>query len=149
MAERTEGSIVIKADPAAIMADITDFENYTEWSNEIKKTEVLDRDTSKRGKRVAFVVEAPVVGKSEYTLDYTYTPNDTGCSWDWVEGKGAVKHMSGEYVLEPAGAGQTKVTYRLEMEIGVRIPGFLKRQGQKMVTDVALKGLKKRIEEAS
>src|SRR5258706_16460229 len=128
MAERTEGSIVIEAAPSAIMADIMDFENYTEWSNEIKKTEVLERDDAKRGKRVAFVVEAPVVGKSEYTLDYTYAPSDAGCSWDWVEGKGAVKRMTGEYVLEPSAEGRTKVTYRLEMEIGIRLPGFIKRQ---------------------
>ena len=55
--------------------------------------------------------------------------------------------MTGEYVLEPAGDGRTKVTYRLEMDINVRLPGFIKRQGQKMVSDVALKGLKQRVEE--
>jgi uncharacterized membrane protein len=146
MAERTEGTIVIDAPPPAVMAEIADFEHYTEWAKEIKKAEVLKRDAEKRGKHVAFVVEAPVVGKTEYTLEYTYLPKDAGVSWTWVEGKGVLKNMEGEYALEPAGDATTKVTYRMAMDLAVPLPGFLKRRGEKQVIDVALKGLKKRVE---
>jgi len=146
MAERTEGSIVIDAEPSAVMAEIADFEHYTEWAKEIKKADVLSRDSQKRGKQVAYVVEAPVVGSTEYTLEYTYKPDDGGVSWTWVEGKGVLKNMEGEYALEPAGGAKTKVTYRMGMDLAVPLPGFLKRRGEKQVIDVALKGLKKRVE---
>jgi hypothetical protein len=145
MAEKTEGSVVIERDPPVVMDEIMDFEHYTEWSKEIKKVDVLKRDAKKRGKEVAFVVDAGFA-KSEYTLDYTYLPKTDGVTWVTTEAKGAIKAMTGEYRLEDAGAGKTKVTYRMTMELGIPLPGFLKRQGEKKIVEVALKGLKQRVE---
>ena len=145
MADKTEGSIVIDRDPEAVMAEILDFDSYTEWSKEIKKVEVLERDSKKRGKVVDFVIDAGFA-KAEYTLDYTYLDKTEGVTWVTTASKGAIKSMTGEYLLEGAGAGKTKVTYRMTMELGVPLPGFLKRQGEKKVIDVALKGLKQRVE---
>lgn len=145
MAEKTEGSIVIDAEPKAVMDEIMDFDHYTEWSKEIKKVQVEKRDAQKRGKLVSFVLDAGFA-RSEYTLDYTYLPGTDGVTWVTTESKGAIKQMTGEYRLEAAGAGRTKVTYRMTMELGIPLPGFLKRQGEKKVVDVALKGLKKRVE---
>lgn len=136
---------MIAAEPSVIMAEIADFDSYTEWSKEITRVDVLSRDAEQRGTQVAFVVEAPVVGKTEYTLAYTYRPNNSGVSWAWVEGRGALKDLSGEYVLERVDDG-TRVIYRLAMDVAIPLPGFLKRQGEKRVIDVALKGLKKRVE---
>jgi carbon monoxide dehydrogenase subunit G len=144
MADRTEGSIVIDADPADVLEEIADFEHYTEWSKEIKKAEVVSRDAQKRGKAVAFVVDAGFA-KAEYTLEYTWLPKGSGTSWVTTEAKGAIKSLQGEYLLQPDN-GKTKVTYRMSMELGIPLPGFLKRQGEKKIVDVALKGLKKRVE---
>ena len=60
-------------------------------------------------------------------------------------GIGTAEHLTGEYLLEPVGE-KTKVTYRMSMDLGVPLPGFLKRQGEKKIVDVALKGLKRRVE---
>jgi hypothetical protein len=38
------------------------------------------------------------------------------------------------------------VTYRLAVEVGVPLPGFLKRRADKQAIKTALDGLKKRVE---
>jgi uncharacterized membrane protein len=148
MAERTEGTIEIAAPQKTVMDEIADFESYTEWSGNIKSAKIVERDAQKRGKHVAFVVDAGPLGTVEYTLEYSYHPNDGGLSWTWIEGKGRIKDLSGEYVLAARGDDATHVTYRMELSlaVGFPIPGFVKRQAEKLIIDVALKGLKKRVE---
>lgn len=129
------------------MGVIADFESYPEWAD-IKKAEVRAKGSDGRAEQVYYEVAAgPIAAK--YTLAYTYSPADSGCSWTYVEGSGALKDMEGEYVLEPDGDG-TKVTYRMSAELNIPGPGFLKRnlmaQGEKVIIDTALKGLKKRVE---
>lgn len=147
MADRTEGTITIEAPPSAVMAGISDFEAYPEWSPEIKKVEVRDRDEQGRGSDVYYEVAAgPITAK--YTLRYTYTPDDGGVTWTFVEGSG-IKDMDGEYRLEPDGDG-TLVTYTLTLDVPIPGPGFIKKrllaEGEKRIIDTALKGLKGRVE---
>lgn len=148
MAERTEGTIEIAAPQTTVMSEIADFESYTEWSGNIKSVQIVERDAEGRGKRVDFVVDAGPLGTVEYTLDYTYFPEGSGLSWSWVTGKGRIKDLNGEYALEPVDGERTHVTYRMQlsMAVGLPIPGFMKRQAEKMIIDVALKGLKRRVE---
>ena len=40
----------------------------------------------------------------------------------------------------------TKVVYRLNVELGVLLPGFVRTQGAKRVIENALEGLKRRVE---
>jgi carbon monoxide dehydrogenase subunit G len=142
VADRTEGSIVINADQAAVMAVIADFERYPEWSAEFKKVEVRARGADGRATDVYLEVSAGPIS-ARYTLHYSYGGNRS-VAWAMTEGSG-IKNVEGEYVLEPEGAA-TKVTYKASVELGVPMPGFLKRQGEKRVIDAALKGLKKRVE---
>jgi hypothetical protein len=39
-----------------------------------------------------------------------------------------------------------EVTYRLALEVSIPLIGMLKRKGEKILIDTALKGLKKRVE---
>lgn len=143
MADQTQGSIEIAADAATIMTEIADYESYPEWSNEIRKVEVRERGADGRAKQVFFeVAQGPI--KAEYVLDYTYKQNDAGVSWTFVEGRN-IRDLTGEYVLEPSG-GKTKVTYRLRVDTSIPMLGFVKRQAEKRIIDVALKGLRKRVE---
>ena len=48
--------------------------------------------------------------------------------------------------MEPAGDGATLVTYRLEVALGVPLPGLLKRQAAKQIVRSALSDLKRRVE---
>ena len=141
MAEQTTSSIVIDAQPAAVMAVIADFEAYPSWAQGVKKAEPVD--AGKRPEQVYFELDASPI-KDAYTLAYDWD-GDNGVSWNLVEGK-MLKAMDGAYLLDDRGDGTTEVTYRLAVDISIPMIGMLKRKAEKVIIDTALKGLKKRVE---
>jgi ribosome-associated toxin RatA of RatAB toxin-antitoxin module len=142
MAERTEGSTEIEAAPGEIIEAIADFESYPEWVDGIRSSEVLERDEDGRGIRVGF--EFAAMGfTASYTLAYEYP--EGGVSWTTAEASGAVRNIEGEYELEPLD-GDTRVTYRLAVDLAVSLPGFLKRRADRTAIRTALEGLKRRVE---
>jgi carbon monoxide dehydrogenase subunit G len=144
MAERTEGSIEIEATPAQIMEVLTDFGAYPRWAQGVKKAKVLKRDIQGRATEVS--MEAGQMGiNASYTLRYKYLPKQGGLSWTSKEASGAVKDLTGEYILVPEG-GLTRVTYRLAMVPAISLGGFMKRQAERTIINTALGGLKKRVE---
>ena len=145
MSEQTEGRTVIAASAAEIMDVLTNFEAYPEWA-EVTSVRVLERGDGGLGTKVAFEVEVPVLGRASYTLAYRYAPADGGMSWVSTEARGAVSDISGEYLLSEADEDETDVTYRLRVEIGILLPGFVRTQGEKRVIDNALERLKQRVE---
>ncbi len=143
--EQAEGSIVIEAPLEDIMEVLEDYEAYPEWS-EVRAVEVRQRGEGGRATEVAFEVDVPVLGKAAYTLAYVYAPGDTGLSWTTKEARGAIRDIRGEYLLNDLSDGETKVTYRLAVELGVLVPGFLRTEGAKRVIENALERLKRRVE---
>ena len=142
MAEQTEGSNEIDAMPADVMAVLGDFEAYPDWAG-IKKAEIKKKDSKGRASEV--YMEVSQMGmQAKYTLAYKYKPKDAGLSWTTKEASG-VKDITGEYDLEGDG-DRTKVTYRMSVELATPLPGFVKRQIEKMIVNTALGGLKKRVE---
>jgi carbon monoxide dehydrogenase subunit G len=144
MAEQTEGEIEIDAEPADVMAVISDYEAYPQWADGIKKVEVKKKDSQGRPSEVAFEVSQMGVG-AKYTLGYRYKANGGGVSWTTKSASGAVKDIKGEYALEASAKG-TRVTYRTTIEPAIPLMGFMKRQAEKMIIGTALNGLKKRVE---
>ena len=145
MAEQGEGSIEISASPADVLAVIADFEAYPAWAQGVKKAEVRKKDSRGRPSEVFFEAGQMGIGAS-YTLSYRYKAKDGGLSWKSTKASGAVKSIEGEYVLEPAGKGKTKVTYRLKLEPAVNLGSFMRRQAERTIINTALGGLKKRVE---
>ncbi|MGH2530651.1 MAG: SRPBCC family protein [Actinomycetota bacterium] len=145
MGEHAEGSIVIEASAAEVMDVITDYEAYPEWAD-VKSASVLQRGEGGLATEVAFEVDVPVLGRASYTLAYRYAPGDAGLSWVTREARGAVNNISGEYLLDELDDGETEVTYRLNVELGVLLPGFVRTQGAKRVIENALERLKRRVE---
>ncbi|HEU4865508.1 MAG TPA: SRPBCC family protein [Actinomycetota bacterium] len=145
MSERTEGQIVIGANAPEIMDVLTDFEAYPEWAD-VKSATVLERGEGGIGTKVAFEVDVPVLGKASYTLAYRYAPGDGGMSWVSTEARGAVSNITGEYLLTEVEDDETKVIYRLSVDLGVLLPGFVRTQGEKRVIANALEGLRSRVE---
>lgn len=145
MSEQTEGQIVIEATAAEIMDVLTDFEAYPEWAD-VKSVHVVERGEGGVGTRVAFEVEVPVLGRASYTLAYRYAPGQGGMSWVSTEARGAVSYIVGEYLLTEIDDDETKVIYRLAVDLGVLLPGFVRTQGEKRVIENALEGLKRRVE---
>jgi ribosome-associated toxin RatA of RatAB toxin-antitoxin module len=143
MGEHAAGDTEVYATPAEVMAVVADFEAYPEWVASLEEVEVLARDRRGRGTRVAFRLGTPW-GEQAYTLAYRYQPSDAGMSWTYVEG--TLQDLAGSYALEPADDGATRVTYQLEVELGVPVPGFLMRQAAKQIVRSALSDLKRRVE---
>jgi ribosome-associated toxin RatA of RatAB toxin-antitoxin module len=144
MAEQTSSSIVVDAPPADVMAVIADFESYPEWAKGVQKAEVVEPGTGDRADQVYFALDVSPI-KDEYTLAYEWD-DDREVTWTLVEGK-MLRALDGAYVLRDLGDGSTEVTYRLALDVSIPLIGMLKRKGEKILIDTALKGLKKRVEE--
>lgn len=143
MAEQTTSSIVIEASPAEVMSVIGDFEAYPEWAKGMQRVDVLATGADGWAEKVAFVLDvAPI--KDEYTLAYTWDGTDE-VTWTLVEGR-MMRALDGAYVLRDRGDGTTEVTYRLALDLAVPLIGMLKRKGEKILIETALKGLKRRVE---
>jgi uncharacterized membrane protein len=145
VAEQTEGSVTISASAEEVMAVIEDYENYPKW-NDLKSVKVLKKDAQGRGSEVEMQLKAPVIGDVRYVLEYSYKANNGGVSWTTKEIEGGIKDIKGEYELDELDEDETKVTYRMQLDLKMKLPGFVRRQGEKTIVDGALKGLKQRVE---
>ncbi|CAM5646202.1 SRPBCC family protein OS=Streptomyces tendae OX=1932 GN=GUR47_11825 PE=4 SV=1 [Streptomyces tendae] len=140
MAEHTSSSITIEAAPADVMAVIADFARYPDWTGEVE-AQVLATDAQGRAEQVRLVMDAGAI-KDDQTLAYTWT-GEHEVSWTLVVQM--LRSLDGTYLLRPAGTG-TEVTYRLTVDVKIPMLGMIKRKAEKVITDRALAGLKKRVE---
>lgn len=143
MAEQTSSSIVVDAPPADVMAVIADFESYPEWAKGVQTAEVVEPGAGDRAEQVYFALDVSPI-KDEYTLAYDWE-GDREVTWTLVEGN-MLRALDGAYTLVDRGDGSTEVTYRLALDVSIPLIGMLKRKGEKILIDAALKGLKKRVE---
>jgi len=141
MADQATSSITIDATRKDVMDVIADFAGYPDWAGFVKQAEVLDEGTGGRPAKARFVLDAGVL-KADYTLAYTWAPDDSKVSWTLDQG--SLKEMTGSYTL--VGDSPTEVTYALSVDIGVPMLGMFKRKAEKVIMDTALKELKKRVE---
>ncbi len=143
MPDHANESMTIKADPAKIMAVIADFPSYPQWAGPVKQIDVLEQGAGGRAKSVRFHVE--IMGLSDlYTNEYTWN-GDRRVDWTMSQGR-SQKSQVGWYELAPAADGATTVTYDLTVEIGIPVPGLIRRRIQSKIVDTALQDLKKRCE---
>ena len=143
MAEQTSSTIVVDAAPSAVMAVIADFPAYPQWAKGVQVADVNEVGIDGRAEQVFFSLDVPPI-KDEYTLAYDWD-GDRQVTWTLVQGK-MLKSLDGAYVLDDLGNGSTKVTYRLALDVNIPLIGMLKRKGEKILIDTALKGLKNRVE---
>jgi ribosome-associated toxin RatA of RatAB toxin-antitoxin module len=146
MAEQTTSSIVVDAGPAAVMEVIGDFASYPDWAKGVQEARVVEEGPDGWAKQVFFRLDVSPI-KDEYTLAYDWDGYDE-VTWTLVEGK-MLSALDGAYVLRDLGGGRTEVTYRLALDLSIPLIGMLKRKGEKILIDTALKGLKKRVEQRS
>ncbi|CAN5614851.1 SRPBCC family protein [soil metagenome] len=149
MADQTTSSIVVQAAPGAVMDVIADFDAYPTWAKGVKVAEVRSSYAGEQGDRareVFFALDVSPV-KDEYTLAYVWD-GDRQVTWTLSQGK-MLRALDGAYVLRDLGAGGTEVTYRLALDVAIPMIGLMKRKGEKILIDTALKGLKQRVESLS
>jgi hypothetical protein len=143
VAEQTTSSIVIDAAPSEIMSVIADFPAYPHWAKGVTIADVVSLYEDGVAEQVFFALDVSPI-KDEYTLAYEWV-GDHEVTWTLVEGK-MLRALDGAYILRDLGNGSTEVTYRLALDVSIPLIGMLKRKGEKILIDTALKGLKKRVE---
>lgn len=142
VAQQTSSSIVIAAAPEAIMQVIADVEEYPEWTSGL---EVATRNGSDEEGRPLEATFSGSLGpvKDSYTVAYDWSQDEV--SW-WLTKGEALKDLHGTYACVDQGDGTTRVDYRLDIELAIPVVSILRRRGEKVVVDSALKGLKRRVE---
>ena len=143
MAEQTTSSIIVQAAPPAVMDVIADFAAYPQWVKGMRVAEASGTTSEGRAERVRFVLDVPPI-KDDYTLAYTWD-GDRKVSWRLVEGT-LLRTLDGAYLLRDLGDGSTEVTYQLALDLTIPLIGMLKRKGEKILIETALRGLKTYVE---
>ena len=146
MADRTQSSVEIAAEPGAVLDVIADFERYPEWAQEVTSATVLSEDGDGWADQVEFHLNAGAI-KDNYVLEYDWdvAKDGTGSvSWHLVRAT-LLKGLDGTYALARTATG-TQVTYDLEVDLTMPMIGMLKRKAEKHIINTALAELKKRVE---
>jgi ribosome-associated toxin RatA of RatAB toxin-antitoxin module len=144
VAEQATERMTVAAAPDRCYAVSADIEAYPGWAGDIKAVTVEERDAEGRPSVVTF--RAAAFGRStSYTLAYDYSQAPEVLSWVQTAGDITSK-LDGQYVFAPNGDGGTEVTYHLEVEMKVPLPGFIKMRAQSRIMSIALRELKARVE---
>jgi len=144
VAELATERMVVAAPPEHCFAVVSDVERYPEWVADIKEVTVVSRDDEGRPAEVDWRLGA--FGRStSYTLVYDYADAPRTLAWRQTAGDLTSK-LDGNYRFERAPDGGTEVTYTLEVELRVPLPGFIKRRAQSRIMHTALEELKARVE---
>ena len=144
MADSSTQSIIINAPTARVAEVICDFARYPEWTGAVKSVEVVEEYEDGYASQVRFVIDAGVMA-DDYTLEYAYADDLSRIEWHLVEPSKTQKSQQGSYDLRATDGGTT-VTYTLEVELSVGMLGMFRRKAEKMIMDMALKQLKRRVE---
>lgn len=143
MNDRVTEHTTIDAPPEVVRAVLLDFAAYPEWAKDLKDAEVVASDVDGVPLDVRF--RAAGMGRStSYTLRYDLS-DPAVVAWVLVEGD-VTKKLDGHYALAAGADGGTEVTYVLEAELKLPLPGFVKNRAQGRIMHAALVDLKDRAE---
>ena len=144
MAELATERMVVSATPERCFEVSSDIDAYPEWAADIKEVTIDQRDDRGRPRLVTF--RAAAFGRStNYTLAYDFSEAPRVLSWVQTRGDITSK-LDGRYVFAATDDGRTEVTYHLEVEMKVPLPGFIKMRAQSRIMSIALRELKARVE---
>lgn len=142
MADQTESSIQIAADPSLVMGVIADLPDYPLWSDGITEVTVLSESDGRPMSARFELSSGPI--KDTYELAYEWQ-GESRVSWHLVRGD-MLRALDGSYDLIESSPGVTEVRYRLAVDVKVPMIGMIKRKAEKVIVDTALRGLKSRVE---
>ena len=146
MSDHASQRRIIKVSPQRCFDMVSDVEKLSEWTADIKEVKILVRDDNGRPGDVAF--RAAAMGRStNYRLRYSYGSNPLRISWRLIESD-LIQRMNGDYEFHPSGENdeETEVVYDLDVDLLVRLPGFVKRRAESKIVHAAVDDLKERLE---
>lgn len=108
---------VFDVDIDSLWAEITDYENYPEFIDNLDDTEVLSR----KGNTAQVEYQISMMMKTvSYTLEHKETPK-TSVEWKQVEGD-FFKRNDGSWKLRELGPAQVEVEYTVKVEMPSWVP---------------------------
>lgn len=143
--EATETRI-IQASPARCYELVADVASYPDWTTDLKDATVTATDDHGRATEVEF--RAAAMGRSAtYTLNYDHAQAPARLEWRQSDGD-ITKRLDGwyEFAAVDGEPDQCEVTYHLEVELLVPLPGFVKRRAEGRIIHTALDDLQARAE---
>ena len=143
--EGTIRSSETSASPETVFDVAADLAAYPEWVDGVSTVEILERDEDGLAVAARFEV-AGFVKRIEYTLRYEYD-RPRRIAWTAVPGED-IAAMQGYYEFRPNDRGGTEILYALQVAPAFTVPGFLRRQAEKQIVTSALRGLRRRAEDA-
>lgn len=146
MAEGTVQRMDIDAEASDIYAVAVDLAAYPSWAQGVKSVEIHETNDDGFPTKASFKVDA-MMKEIYYTLEYVHdAPNLM--TWNAIPGDD-IREMQGSYEFTDNGNGTTTVVYALRVDPTFSVPGFIRRQAEKTLIGIALRGLKNATEGAS
>ena len=143
--EGTAQTIEVAASQQFVYEIALDIETYPDWAGGVKSVAVTEEDEYGRPTVADFTVDAMIketapsatpLAAGAHAFAWTARPNDD------------LTLLEGTYTFNVIDDDNTEVIYALRAEPNFTVPGFLRRQAEKQIVGTALRGLKKRAEEA-
>lgn len=117
MAEAQQ-TIDIGVSPEAFYAVISDYASYPEFLPLMEHVQIVRRE----GDVVDARFTLHLIVRLEYTLRLVGTPS-TGLTWTLLDG--GFRANAGGWILEALPDGTTRAHYRLNVEVGMFVPGAI------------------------
>jgi ribosome-associated toxin RatA of RatAB toxin-antitoxin module len=146
MVDEATQQMVVGASPSRTWEVLTDFDDYPTWATDLKSADVVSHDDE--GRPLEVDVRAAAMGRStSYRLRYDYTEAPQVLAWKLVDGD-ITRKLDGSYTLEAVDgdADCTRVTYHLEVDLVLPLPGFVKRRAEGRIVGTALRSLRRHLE---
>ena len=141
-----ERSVEIDAPLEKCYEIIADLDSTPEWQESMISIEVLERDEEGRVELADIKSDAKVKQVTN-RMRFTYDPPD---GINWLQEKGDMKSLEGEWRLESLGENRTRATYWIEGDPGRMLGMLLRGPAEGKVRDFLLggaaEGLKERAE---
>jgi ribosome-associated toxin RatA of RatAB toxin-antitoxin module len=143
MSEKSTATVLIDAPLADIQEALFTIGAYPEWLSSVKKSEVLESDSSGRVLKAKLSIDAGMM-KDRVTLDYDWSGAPLALSFSMDEAD-LLTQMDGTYTLKAIDEDTTQVTYELTVAVSLPVPSMMITKGQQQIIDAALKELASRV----
>jgi ribosome-associated toxin RatA of RatAB toxin-antitoxin module len=143
MSEKSTATVLIDAPLADVQEALFAVGAYPEWLSSVKKSEVLESDTSGRVLKAKLSIDAGMM-KDRVTLDYDWSSAPLVLSFSMDEAD-LLTQMDGTYTLKSIDEDTTQVTYELTVAVSLPVPSMMITKGQQQIIDAALKELASRV----
>lgn len=104
----------------ALWKVITDYERYAGFIDGCRSAKIKQKD----GAASVAVYDISMIRDISYTLKHVEDPSAFTMRWTMVESD-FLKKNDGQWVLREVGPAKTEVSYQVDVEFGIPVPGFM------------------------